>query len=332
MGSPPCPIFSALTRSRGFARNSEGVQAWMSKASFLRPTQPKWVLLENVAQIQGHLMTRLMRLAGYKPVHSRVVNAASKGNFHRSRWIGLWGRIANTEALEVSISMWSPKNPAVTLESFSCIQDVGLDLSGLDLTEIEIDMLKNGEYRGKRLPGTPWQYCGVKPHEKGLTITHLYGKSFTLSVERLREFGLWCPFLQLPDCNRKFSEWEIVRGHLLPAGIVLPSLSELAVSLLGNSVSPAQCAVGLLILFMHLGTVSREKSGEILMEMMTQAQAVKGVSCVIQSQWQWLAPEMAPISPKVNPRQPPLLWKRARRGPFDTHPSMWCRGPREGSP
>ena len=66
MGSPPCPIFSSLTGSRGFARDSEGKQAWFAMASMLRATQPTWVLLENVAQIQGHIkdVTKLMRLAG----------------------------------------------------------------------------------------------------------------------------------------------------------------------------------------------------------------------------------------------------------------------------
>ena len=296
MGSPPCPIFSSLTGSRGFARDSEGKQAWFAMASMLRATQPTWVLLENVAQIQGHIkdVTKLMRLAGYKPIHIRLVNAASFGPFQRNRWIGLWGRLANMETLHADISMWCPKNPSVTLESFSCIQEVTLDRPGLEFTESEVIMMKNPVYRGKRISGTPWQICGVRPSQKGLTITHLYGKSFTLDDQRLKEFGLWCPFLQLLHRERKFSEWEIVRGHLFPTGMVLPASSDLAVSLLGNSVSPTQCAVGILILLRQLGLVSREKSDGILLQMMDSAQKVTGVTRVSSSQWQRLVPQANP--------------------------------------
>ena len=269
LGSPPCPLFSSLAGSKGFQGHTKGLQAWTAMGTFLRATQPTWLLLENVPQIRNHFdsVSLLLKMAGYKPVHSRVINAATFGPFHRPRWFGIWTRMANMDPFPQQVSMWDPKGLMPTLQGYQCVQEKDLDTPWVDLTEQEIGMLNDPALKGKRHLQTPWQYCKVKPQEKGLTITHMYGRSFYLDRQRLQDFGLWCPFLQLEDKARKFGEWEIARGHLFPSGLILPSSTESAVSLLGNSVSPVQCAVVLLVLLQKLEKVSRTESEEILHQM-----------------------------------------------------------------
>ena len=147
-------------------------------------------------------------------------------------------------------------------------------------------------------PNTP-VHCddllnAVRPDEKGLTITHMYGRPFYLDIQRLQDFGLWCPFLLLEDTARKFGEWEISRSHLFPSGLIPPSSTESAVSLLGNAVSPVQCAVVIEVLLQQLDKVSRTESEEVLRQMVKETQCILGMIRYEEAPWQRLIPRMEP--------------------------------------
>ena len=299
MGSPPCPLFSSLAGSKGFQGHAKGLQAWLAMGTYLRATQPTWLLLENVPQIRDHLdsVALLLKMAVYKPVHTRVVNAASFGPFHRPRWMGIWTRVANMDLIATEISMWDPKGLTSSLLSFDCIQDSSMDVEWQEFSDEEWDMMQDPGFRGKRHVKMPSEYCKILPDEKGLTITHMYGRSFYLDKQRLREFGLWCPYLWKDDRARRFGEWEISRGHLFPSGLILPSCTESAVSLLGNSVSPVQCSIAILVLLQKLEVISRSKSEEILGKMVEDSQQILGMIRNVETPWQRLIPGTEPPRP-----------------------------------
>ena len=299
MGSPPCPLFSSLAGSKGFQGHAKGLQAWLAMGTYLRATQPTWLLLENVPQIRDHFdsVALLLKMAGYKPVHTRVVNVASFGPFHRPRWMGIWTRIANMDLIPTEISMWDPKGLTPSLLGFNCIQDSSMNVQWQEFSDEEWDMMQEPGFGGKRHVKMPAEYCKSLPDEKGLTITHMYGRSFYLDKQRLREFGLWCPYLWKDDRARKFGEWEISRGHLFPSGLILPSCTESAVSLLGNSVSPLQCSIAILVLLQKLDVISRSKSEEILGKMVENSQQILGMMRDVKTPWQRLIPETEPPRP-----------------------------------
>ena len=291
-GSPPCPLFSNLTGSEGFASDSVGTRAWYQMASLLRAVQPTRVLLENVPAIIKHMtdVEKLMYLTGFKLVHYRVVNVSAHAPFHRPRWISVWNGIANTMDFPLSVMHWIPRSKPTSLETFACIQDIGLDRTAQLFTPKQLEMMQDPAYKGNRQQMRPWDACRNLPSGKGSTITHMYGKSFDLDETKLRVYGLWCPYLDLGDRIRKFGEWEVARGHLLPTGLVLPESSEMGLGLLGNSVSPLQCGIGIILLELSLGNLTFQKSEEIVDCFRPRAQALKDMERCVESSWQRLVP------------------------------------------
>ena len=82
---------------------------------------------------------------------------------------------------------------------------------------------------------------------------------------------------------RMFSEWEVARGHLFICGLVLPADSEAALGLLGNSVSPLQCGIGIITLELSLGNLTFQKSEEIVSLFVSRAQALKDMERCVES-------------------------------------------------
>ena len=70
-------------------------------------------------------------------------------------------------------------------------------------------------------------------------------------------------------------------------------------SLLGNSVSPLQCSIAILLLLQKLEAISRSKSEEILGKMVEDSQQILGMMRDVKTPWQRLIPETGPPRPDV---------------------------------
>ena len=74
MASPPCPCFNTLKGSPGLGHPS--AEAWYEFFSFVRSTQPSYILIENVTGAIQKLSQKrhAMYLCGFKPLTSRTID------------------------------------------------------------------------------------------------------------------------------------------------------------------------------------------------------------------------------------------------------------------
>ena len=96
---------------------------------------------------------------------------------------------------------------------------------------------------------------------------------------------------------RWFSPWEVTRAFLFPAGTTLPAAPLEAWPLLGNSISPLQCAIGLTGVDLAKGRVERTEADSLLLEFVGEAVPLNSKIVEVRPGWVKLqAPE-----PDVDP-------------------------------
>ena len=267
-GSPPCPLFSSLSGSGGFAARSVRTRAWCQMVSMLRCTQPE--------------VSRLMYLSGFKMVHYRIVNVASHAPFHRPRWGFVWNRIANPTELSPMIAQWTPSPKPHSLETFECVLDKVLDTPEQNFSPRQVEMLQKP---------SPFQALGrlqdCACRRRADDYSHAWQ---VLRAGRRYAAEVWF-VVPLPRSGRFRSHVWRMGGCERSSGMVLPSDPRAALSLLGNSVSPLQCGVGILMLELCLGNVDLQKSGEIVELFASRAQSLRNVERCVEGSWQRLVPK-----------------------------------------
>ena len=287
LASPPCPIFSNLTGAKGFGSTSSAAGGWGELLMMLRFISPPLFLLENPTPMHKRLseVRDCMALAGLKLVHIQSVQLGDFGPMRRDRSISIWARNYDCQFLQVDRQHpWLPKGCYHTLASFQCVLPEALVTQDLAIKEEQRQVLTDPSLNGGSTRAAAWSKHQVFPGQQAPTMQCKYVANLQMRPEFLRKFGLHCPVLMSPGA-RFVSPWEVTRAFLFSAGTTLPSDAFKAWPLLGNSVSPLQCAVGLLALDLARGKVTRHFADCVLMEFVNEALPLVGRLVEVRPGW-----------------------------------------------
>ena len=283
--SPPCPAFSCLKGVPGLM--SRAADSWQEMAFVLRLCQPIWALLENPRSLwkRIHEVKKLFSVCGYVLHQAYTVQLDNFGPMKRDRTILVFVRLAESHVFRTPACPWIPKGDAThTLESFQCLVQDELLHPDLHINEFQRKILSDPELAKVATSSQAWNARLISPSEKLPTIQHLYVESINMSRKILLEYGLHCPVLNAPE-PRFVSPWEVARGMMHPQSTALPCEARSAWKLLGNSVSPLQCAVGLCAVELALGKLTRVEADAILLSYPQDAIRINGVNPCTVDGW-----------------------------------------------
>ena len=278
LASPPCPIFSNLTGAQGFGSTSSAAAGWGELLMMLRFLSPPVLLLENPISMHKRL--------------SEVRDCRS---------ISIWARNYDCQFLQLDRQhLWLPKGCFHTMSSFQCIIPDSLVTSELQIMEEQHNVLTDPSINGGSTRAAAWAKHQVYPGQQAPTIQRRYVANLKMKPEFLRKYGLHCPVLVSPGA-RFVSPWEVTRAFMFPSTTILPKEALKAWPLLGNSVSPLQCAVGLLALDKARGKVTRQAADRVLMEFGNDALQLTGTVVEVRPGWVKL---VAPVPEDANEPSP----------------------------
>ena len=296
--SPPCPAFSCLKGIPGLM--SRSADSWQEMALALRLCQPVWALLENPRSLwkRIHEVKKLFTVCGYVMHQAYVVQLDNYGPMKRDRTILVFVRLAESYVFRTPACPWLPKGDGShTLETFQClVQDDLLD-PVLCISDFQKKVLSDPELAKAATSKQAWNARLINPSEKLPTIQHLYVESINMNRKTLLEHGLHCPVLNAPE-PRFVSPWEVARGMMHPQSTALPCEACTAWKLLGNSVSPLQCAVGLCAVELVLGRLTRVEADAIISFFPKDAVQINGVTqCTVDA---WTTLHLPLETPSLN--------------------------------
>ena len=294
LASPPCPIFSNFTGAQGFQSNIGATDGWSEMMTMLRFVQPPVFLLENPTSMHKRLneVREYMRVVGYKLVQVQAVQLGDFGPMKRDRSISIWARVYDHRFLQVDHQHpWLPKGQYHTLLSFQCLAPINLLTDELHITDQHRMILTDPGINGGSTKASAWCKHQIFPGQQAPTIQCKYVANLRMNPVFLKRFGLHCPVLVSPESlqPRYFSPWEVTRAFLYPPGVVIPASAFQAWPILGNSVSPLQCAVGLIGVDLALGRITRTEADSVLLTFVRDALPLKGDVVVVQEGWVTLA-------------------------------------------
>ena len=225
------------------------------------------------------------------------------GPMKRDRTILVFVRVAESQVFRTPACPWLPKGDAThTLETFQCLAQDDLLDSDLQINEFQRKILSDPDLAKVATSKQAWNARLISPSEKLPTIQHLYVESINMNRKTLLEHGLHCPVLNAAE-PRFVSPWEVARGMMHPQSTALPCEARTAWKLLGNSVSPLQCAVGLCAVELALGKLTRVEADATVLSFPQDGIRINGVTpCTVHGWTTFLLPLEGSISP--NPGSP----------------------------